>query len=62
MKLKNSHARTALAALLLTVFLGACGDKPEALLSSAKDYMAKKDNKAAVIQIKNALQSNPNLP
>jgi len=62
MKFKNSHASTVFAVLLLTLTLGACGDKPEALLSSAKDYMAKKDNKAAVIQIKNALQSNPNLP
>jgi putative PEP-CTERM system TPR-repeat lipoprotein len=47
-----------LAALLLT----ACkGDQPEVLLASAKAYLAKNDSKAAVIQIKNALQMNPNL-
>ncbi len=39
-----------------------CGDQPDAMLISAKDYLAKNDNKAAVIQIKNALQSNPDLP
>ncbi|MFZ4625078.1 MAG: XrtA/PEP-CTERM system TPR-repeat protein PrsT [Rhodoferax sp.] len=46
----------------MSLMLGACSDKPEAMLSSAKDYLAKKDNKAAVIQIKNALQVNPDLP
>ncbi|HSO44601.1 MAG TPA: tetratricopeptide repeat protein, partial [Rhodoferax sp.] len=47
--------------LLVALLLG-CSEKPEAMLSSAKDYLAKNDSKAAVIQIKNALQSNPNLP
>lgn len=42
--------------------LVACSDKPEVLLNSARTYLAKHDNKAAVIQIKNALQANPNLP
>jgi putative PEP-CTERM system TPR-repeat lipoprotein len=62
MKFNQSHLRTASAALLMSLMLGACSDKPEAMLSSAKDYLAKKDNKAAVIQIKNALQVNPDLP
>lgn len=62
MKFKKSHAQAALSALMLSLLLGACGEKPEAMLSSAKDYLAKNDSKAAVIQIKNALQSNPNLP
>src|SRR5450759_1752886 len=62
MKFNKSHAQAALSALMLSLLLGACGEKPEAMLSSAKDYLAKNDNKAAVIQIKNALQSNPNLP
>ena len=30
------------------------------MLASAKDYIAKNDSKAAVIQLKNALQKNPN--
>ena len=49
-----------LAALLLALVLTACGGKGEAeLLSSAKDYLEKRDNKAAVIQLKNLLEKNP---
>lgn len=52
------HAGVALAAALL---LSACGgDKPEALVASAKEYLAKNDAKAAVIQLKNALQADGN--
>lgn len=61
----NSRTKTlqaTLPALLVALMLAACGDKPEALLLSAKDYLAKNDKKAAVIQIKNALQANPDLP
>ena len=32
------------------------------MLASARDYLAKNDPKAAVIQVKNALQMNPDLP
>jgi putative PEP-CTERM system TPR-repeat lipoprotein len=53
---KTSFATIAVAAALL---LAGCGDSPEALLSSAKDYMAKSDYKAATIQIKNVLQKQP---
>jgi putative PEP-CTERM system TPR-repeat lipoprotein len=54
--------RAALPALILTLLLTACGgDKPEAMLASAKDYLAKNDTKAAVIQLKNALQADPSL-
>lgn len=54
--------RAALPALLLTLILTACGgDKPEAMLASAKAYLAKDDSKAAVIQLKNALQADPSL-
>ncbi|MDR2189022.1 MAG: PEP-CTERM system TPR-repeat protein PrsT [Azonexus sp.] len=50
------------ALLLATCFLGAChSDSPEKLMASGKDFLAKNDNKAAVIQFKNALQANPNL-
>ena len=63
MNAKYSRTYTAVSALLLSLLLAACGgDKPEAMLASAKDYLAKNDSKAAVIQIKNALQSNPDLP
>jgi tetratricopeptide (TPR) repeat protein len=53
---------TVISTALLTMLLGACGgDSPESLILSSKDYLAKKDSKAAVIQLKNALQQNPNL-
>ncbi len=46
--------------LCLSLILAACsGGGADSMLASAKEYMAKKDNKAAVIQIKNALQKNP---
>lgn len=48
--------------LLLALLIGACGgESPEKLISSSKEYLAKKDTKAAIIQLKNALQQNPNL-
>jgi putative PEP-CTERM system TPR-repeat lipoprotein len=50
-------ALAALAALLLT----GCGKKPEDMVASAKDYLAKNDHNAAIIQLKNALQENPDL-
>ena len=50
-------------ALTVTLLLTACGkDNPDALLASARDYLAKDDAKAAAIQIKNALQKDPGLP
>ncbi|MDO8346052.1 MAG: hypothetical protein Q7T48_22855, partial [Cellvibrio sp.] len=58
----KSNPRMALGTVLVSILFAACGDKPDAMLISAKDYLAKHDNKAAVIQIKNALQSNPDLP
>lgn len=61
MKTKIPFARPLLSALLVSLLLGACGEKPEVLLASAKAYLAKNDPKAAVIQIKNALQANPDL-
>ena len=52
----------SISTLLLALLLGACGgDSPESLIASGKEYLAKSDSKAAVIQVKNALQQNPNL-
>ncbi|MBS0446953.1 MAG: PEP-CTERM system TPR-repeat protein PrsT [Proteobacteria bacterium] len=40
--------------------LAACGGgSPEDMVASARDYLAKKDDKAAIIQLKNALQKKP---
>lgn len=60
MKLDNTKSLISLSVLALAAMLAGCGDKPEEMIASAKTYMAKKDNKAAVIQIKNALQKDPN--
>ena len=55
--------KSMLTALFVAFALSGCGgDKPEAMLASARDYMAKNDPKAAIIQLKNALQENPDLP
>lgn len=58
-KRKNRPLASALLAALVVL---ACGsEKPEAMVASAKDYLARNDPKAAEIQLKNALQSDPNL-
>ena len=55
--------RAGWAALLVVLMMAGCGgNKPEAMLTSARDYMAKDDPKAAIIQLKNVLQENPELP
>lgn len=61
MKTARSLLPTLISTAILTIMLGGCGgDSPESLILSSKDYLAKNDNKAAIIQLKNALQSNPN--
>lgn len=55
--------RSLLPSLLVSLLLAGCaGESPESLLASARDYLARNDSKAAVIQIKNALQKNPDIP
>ncbi len=55
-------ARRTVSILLTGLALSACGaDSPESMLASAKDYLAKNDSRAAVIQLKNALQNKPDL-
>ena len=63
MKIMTTNARKGIQGLLISLLLVACSnDSPDAMIASAKAYLAKNDSKAAVIQIKNALQKNPNLP
>lgn len=65
MKTRNTTRvlRRSTASALLTAFLllGCGQESPEAMLASAKEYLGKNDHKAAVIQLKNALQQNPQL-
>ncbi len=62
MKTSRPKFNKAISALFLTLLLAACGgESPESLIASSKAYMAKNDTKAAVIQLKNALQQNPTL-
>ena len=52
-----AHVLTIIAA---AVALAACGrDDPASLVASARNYLAKGDPKAAIIQLKNALQEVP---
>lgn len=55
------RSATLTIALLTSLLAGCGGDKPDSLIASGKEFLAKNDSKAAVIQFKNALQQNPNL-
>ena len=58
---RHRLAQGTLAAVTAALLITACGgDNPDTLLASARDYLAKNDAKAAVIQIKNVLQNAPN--
>ena len=61
MNSEYSQTYKSLAAILVSILLAACSEKPDTMLSSAKNYLASNDQKAAVIQLKNALQINPDL-
>ncbi|MFM9916554.1 MAG: XrtA/PEP-CTERM system TPR-repeat protein PrsT [Rhizobacter sp.] len=56
------NTKTILSALMIAVLATGCiNEKPEDQIKSAKEYISKKDNKSALIQVKNALQQNPSL-
>lgn len=59
MKITHPTVRIAGIALLSAVLLAGCGEEPDALVSSAKAYLANDDHNAAVIQLRNALQQEP---
>ncbi len=62
MKKPYAVRHALLSTALLAALLGGCGsDKPDSLIASGKEFLAKNDIKAATIQFKNALQQNPNL-
>jgi Tfp pilus assembly protein PilF len=52
--------RVACTAAFTCVLVAGCrNDDPAALVQSARDYLAKGDYKAAIIQLKNVLQAQP---
>jgi putative PEP-CTERM system TPR-repeat lipoprotein len=57
----NTTALTAVSIAVALALLGCTDANPEERLASAKEYLQKNDTKAAVIEIKNALQKNPDL-
>lgn len=60
--MKYVSARTIFTPLIVLLLTTACtGESPEQQIKSAKDYLLKSETKAATIQIKNALQKNPDL-
>ncbi len=58
----RTNALIARPVLLIALALAGCSDEsPEKRIASAKEYLQKNDTKSAVIEIKNALQKNPDL-
>jgi len=56
-------SRGALAILAVAIGAWGCAEKDAAsYIQSAKDYIAKNDYKAAIIELKNAVQKNPDEP
>ena len=59
--MKTWHLSRCISLLLVVLVLSACGrDDPQAMVASAKAYLAKNDPNAAIVQLKNALQQAPN--
>ncbi|HEV8257831.1 MAG TPA: XrtA/PEP-CTERM system TPR-repeat protein PrsT [Casimicrobiaceae bacterium] len=56
----NALVKVRVIAVLCVFLLASCGDSPESQVKSARDYLAKGDSSAAVIQLRNALQKEPN--
>ena len=60
--MKKHRTRLLSTLVIVSTLALACTDTtPEQQINSAKDYLRKKDGKAAEIQVKNALQKNPKL-
>ena len=56
------NTKTILSVMIASLLTVACIDeKPEDQVKSAKEYLQKKDSNSATIQLKNALQKNPEL-
>ena len=58
---RQTLRRASAIAFLVTTLIAGCGEDPRQLVASAKEYLSKNDSNAAVIQLRNALQQDPNL-
>ncbi|HYX65287.1 MAG TPA: tetratricopeptide repeat protein, partial [Burkholderiales bacterium] len=54
------YRKTAIAIALALAAAACSHDDPASLVASAKQYIAKRDFAASIIQLKNALQKDPN--
>jgi putative PEP-CTERM system TPR-repeat lipoprotein len=61
MEMERNRTRLAGWLLICTMLLIGCKESPESLMAKAKESLAKNDRSTAMIHLKNALQSNPNL-
>ncbi|MFM2448394.1 MAG: system TPR-repeat protein PrsT [Pseudomonadota bacterium] len=58
----SSTLRLCVVAFACALVMGCSGgDDPDKLVASAKEYLQKNDSKAAIIQLKNALQQKPEM-
>lgn len=55
-----TSGRNLLAALAMVLTLTACGDNPDALVASARKEIGRKEYRAAILQLKTALQKDAN--
>jgi len=59
---KNNFAKSVIGSVVLAALMAGCSSEtPEKLVGSAKSYLEKNDRKAALIQLKTAIQKNGNL-
>ena len=61
MNTRRTIGAAATWVVLAAALVAGCADKPEGLVASAKEALAKRDRSTAIIQLKNALQENPDL-
>jgi putative PEP-CTERM system TPR-repeat lipoprotein len=62
MMTRRSLTSAGFSALLVVGLLSGCNDQsPDALVASARQYLAKNDRPAAIVQLRAALQANPDL-
>lgn len=60
--MNNNFAKSVIGSVVLAAVLSGCSSEtPEKLVGSAKGYLEKNDRKAALIQLKTAIQKNGNL-